>query len=89
MRKKTKNLTKNGSESSDGFMAKIKQYLMSLPFVIGLLKIRDEISEKLRQLILAFFDFLSPCWTFLFIKKSNPDEYNNDNRKDMKCYLIE
>ena len=51
---------------------KIQQYLLTLPFIIGLLRIRDDVSEKLRQLILAFFDFLSPCWTFLFIHKSEP-----------------
>ena len=82
MRKKTKN---RGSKSSDlaprratrslkqklhDFVEKIQQYLLTVSFVIGLLKIRDEISEKLRQLILGFFDFLSPCWTFLFIHKS-------------------
>ena len=52
---------------------KIKQFLLTLPFFIGLLKVRDDISEKLRQLILAFFDFLSPCWTFLFIKTPKND----------------
>ena len=42
-----------------------------------LLKMKDEISEKLRLRILAFFDFLSPCWTFLFVHKSKPDESTN------------
>ena len=74
MRKKTKNRRKKDSKSSDGFMDKFRQYLLTLSFVICLLKKRDEISEKLRQLILAFFDFLSPCWTFLFIHKSEPNE---------------
>ena len=52
---------------------KIQQYLLTLPFIIGLLRIRDDISEKLRQLILAFFGCLSPCWNFLFIHKSKPN----------------
>ena len=57
------------------FIERVQQFLLTIPFVIGLLKVRDEISEKLRLFILAFFDFLSPCWTFLFIKKpkSNKD----------------
>ena len=53
---------------------KIQQYLLTLPFIIGLLRIRDDISEKLRQLILAFFGCLSPCWNFLFLHKSKPNK---------------
>ena len=53
---------------------KLKQYLLTFPCVIRLLKRRDEISEKLKKFILAFFAFLSPCWTFLFIHKSKPNK---------------
>ena len=88
MRKKTKNRRKRASYNVSNLVPcqavlsvkrklhdaieKIQQYLLTLPFIIGLLRIRDHIGEKLRQLILAFFDFLSPCWTFLFIHKSEP-----------------
>ena len=70
---------------------KIKQFLLTLPFVIGLLKVRDDIGEKLRQLILAFFDFLSPCWTFLFIKTPKNDGTKSKNETiliEMKNIII-
>ena len=107
MRKKTKNRARrSGSEVSnlapDGaftsvkrklhdFFEKIQQFLLTLPFVIGILKVRDEISEKLRLLILAFFDFLSPCWTFLFIKSQKNDEPKSKNEAiliEMKEIII-
>ena len=73
------------------FFNKIKQFLLTLPFVIGLLKVRDDISEKLRQLILAFFDFLSPCWTFLFIKTPKNDGTKSKNETiliEMKNIIV-
>ena len=90
MRKKTKNRRKGASSKvsnlapcravssvkrklHDG-IEKLQKYLLALPFVIGLLKIRDALSEKLRLLILAFFACLSPCWNFLFMHKSKPNK---------------
>ena len=78
------NLAPGGSTGSvkqklRDFVNKIKQFLLTLPFVIGLLKVRDDISEKLRQLLLAFLDFLSPCWTFLFIKTPKNDGTKTKN----------
>ena len=70
---------------------KIQLFLLTIPFVIALLKVRDEISEKLRQLILGFFDCLSPCWTFLFIKTPKNDGTKSKNETiliEMKNIII-
>ena len=53
-------------------MDKVKAYFNQSPAVIAFKKFRDRLGEKLRQLILAFFALLSPCWTFLFVGTSKP-----------------
>ena len=74
MRKKAKKRSKDAesgvSEST------FKQKLNQLPAVITMKKKRDEISEKLLQLILRFFACLSPCWSYFFI---GTPKKNNDN----------
>ena len=86
MRKKAKKRSKDVKPgvSDSTFKQKVKAffkpmllYLNQLPVVIALKKTRDKASEKLLQLILAFFAFLSPCWSFFFI---GTPKKNYDNR---------
>ena len=102
MRKKAKNRPQNAaSEVSNvapsgaspsvkqkllDFIEKIQQFLLTLPLVIAMLRLRDGISEKLRLLILAFFDCLSPCWTFLFVK--TPKQKKTTILIEMKNIII-
>ena len=55
---------------------KIKSKLANSPTYANFLRTRDKIADRIRVAILAFFDFLSPCWNFLCFATLNPDETN-------------
>ena len=83
MRKKAKKPSKSVEESDLSFRQKLIAYFLAfqlyvnqLPAVVAFKKMKARVSEKLRQLILAFFALLAPCWNFFFLGTPNP---NTDN----------
>ena len=83
-------MKKESKNSSPSIWSRFKQYLSGQPFVVFLPELRDGISEKLRQLILGFFDCLSPCWNFLFLDKSKlADEPVDNGPIDAKSQRLE
>ena len=53
---------------------KIKKKVTTSPTYKTFLRKRDEVADCIRLALLAFFDFLGPCWTFLCIKTPDIDE---------------
>ena len=64
-----------------GLCSGIKRYISQLPFV-------QKTSAILLQYILACFAFLSPCWTFLFIKTPDSKMAKVDTTVDAMGKII-
>ena len=54
--------------------AKIEKKLKRYPAYHKLIRVRDAIAEYIRRGLLAFFNAISPVWTFLCVKTLNPDQ---------------
>ena len=63
-------------EKFQRFYKKLKRKVTSTPAYARLLWIRDKLAKPILNGLLACFTFLSPCWTFLFIKK---EDFNGEN----------
>ena len=46
--------------------------LAKSPTYAKFLQKRDELAEKIRVKLLAFFSYIGPVWTFLFVKNNEP-----------------
>ena len=53
--------------------AKIKKKLEGYPGYNRLVRLKNDIAEHIRKGLLAFFSAIGPIWTFLFVKRANPD----------------
>ena len=95
MRKKVKKTSKIAEAWDSSFKQKltalflpIQLYVNQIPAVVALKTnfkiIKDIVSEKLRQFILAFLAFFAPCWNFFFLGTPKP---NTDNSQDTNFLL--
>ena len=54
----------------------IKRKVTTSPIYVKLLQWRDKLANPILNALLAFFNCLSPCWTFLFVKRKEFVEEN-------------
>ena len=65
---------------------KVSARLEKSPTYKKFLQQRDELAEKIRVKLLAFFSYIGPVWTFLFVKNSEPGK-SNDNKNGFSQVL--
>ena len=65
-------------ENREGCLKRVKQYLLSLPIIVAVLRLRDKISAQLLKIILGFFSCVAPVWNFLFLKTEKPENGSDE-----------
>ena len=99
MRKKVKKTSKIAEAWDSSFKQKltalflpIQLYVNQIPAVVALKTnfkiIKDIVSEKLRQFILAFLAFFAPCWNFFFLGTPKPNTDNSQDTKSSNTFVI-
>ena len=64
-------------KETKSFMQKIKDKIKKSDTFVKFLRVRDKLAERILAALLAFFDAISPCWKFLFLK--TPEEIENES----------
>ena len=60
---------------------KIKARLAQSPTYAKFIRVRDIIAGYVLKGLLAFFNAVGPLWSFLFVKKSSPENTNGTSNK--------
>ena len=60
---------------------KVSARLAKSPTYAKFLQKRDQLAEKIRVKLLAFFSYIGPVWTFLFLKPPKLGNTNEDRNE--------
>ena len=56
----------------------IKKKVTNSAVYVKFLRMRDKVTKRILNGLLAFFDIIGPCLSFIFIKTPNPDEISQN-----------
>ena len=76
MKEKIKRFYKRIKTGIETRIDNLKNKVTSSPAYVRLLQIRDKLAKPVLSGLLAFFNFLAPCWMFFCIKKH---DFNGEN----------
>ena len=70
------------------FFDKIKNKVSSSPTYIKFVRKRDKLANRIKNAILALFSVIGPVWSFLFVKRSDPDETSDEQSNEISQDVI-
>ena len=70
-------------EKIKSFFEKKPKKSSSSPTKENFIQKRDKLAESIKNALLAFFDAISPVWTFLFLGTPDPNKPSNEISQDV------